>query len=117
MGVILNLSFLPFDHSDSLDYPQNFTFRCHFGIVRAHLFPTTVPRREPQMPKQIIDPQQRLFGPAATAEMLGLSIHTVRAMVYAGRIASVKLGSRLLISSLEINKLIAENERPRIKAA
>jgi len=49
------------------------------------------------------------------AEMLtGVSRWTWRRWAYDGRVASVKLGKRLLIPSAEISRLVAENTRPRV---
>lgn len=54
----------------------------------------------------------------AEAEMLtGVSRWTWRRWAYNGRISSVKLGRRLLISQSEIDRLIAESTRPRVEAA
>jgi predicted site-specific integrase-resolvase len=43
----------------------------------------------------------------------GVSRWTWRRWAYDGKVASVKLGKRLLIPSSEIARLIAENTRPR----
>lgn len=51
----------------------------------------------------------------AEAEMLtGVSRWTWRRWVYDGRVASVKLGKRLLIPVGEIERLVSENTRPRL---
>lgn len=47
------------------------------------------------------------------AQTLGLSVWGLRAMAYSGRIASHKLGSRLMVSQAEIDRIIRESERPR----
>lgn len=49
--------------------------------------------------------------------MTGRSRWSWRRDAYEGRIASVKLGTRLLIPVSEIRRVIAENTRPRQTAA
>lgn len=46
------------------------------------------------------------------AKRLGLSIWTLRAWAERGRIATVKLGSRVLVRDAEIQRVIAEGTRP-----
>lgn len=46
----------------------------------------------------------------------GVSRWTWRRWAYDGKVASVKLGKRLLIPNTEIERLIAENTRPRFEA-
>jgi hypothetical protein len=46
--------------------------------------------------------------------MTGRSRWSWRRDAYAGRIASVKLGAKLLIPIAEIRRVIAENTRPRL---
>jgi excisionase family DNA binding protein len=45
----------------------------------------------------------------------GVSRWTWRRWAYDGKVASVKLGKRLLIPSAEIARLVAENTRPRLE--
>jgi excisionase family DNA binding protein len=47
------------------------------------------------------------------AHRLGISIWTARSWAYAGKIASVKLGSLLQVPASEVARLIKENLRPR----
>lgn len=47
------------------------------------------------------------------AYKLGISSWTLRSWAYKGRIASVKLSTRLLFDVSELQRLIAEGERPR----
>jgi hypothetical protein len=47
--------------------------------------------------------------------MTGRSRWSWRRDAYDGRIASVKLGARLLIPISEIRRVIAENTRPRVE--
>ena len=49
--------------------------------------------------------------------LTGVSRWTWRRWAYDGRVASVKLGKRLLIPSAEIARRVAENTRPRIADA
>ena len=49
----------------------------------------------------------------AAAATLGLSVWTLRSWAYSGKICSNKLGRRLMVPAAEIDRLIAESERPR----
>jgi hypothetical protein len=49
--------------------------------------------------------------------MTGRSRWSWRRDAYEGRIASVKLGSKLLIPVAEIRRVIAEGTRPRLNSA
>ncbi len=49
------------------------------------------------------------------ANALSLSIWTLRSWAYAGKVASHKVGNRLMISEDELNRIIAETERPRLE--
>ena len=54
-----------------------------------------------------------LLGVSEAEAISGVSKWTWRRWAYDGKIASVKLESRLLIPVSEISRLIAENTRPR----
>jgi excisionase family DNA binding protein len=47
------------------------------------------------------------------AERLGVSIWTLRKKAYMGDVASVKIGTKLLIPESELERLVQENLRPR----
>ena len=49
--------------------------------------------------------------------MTGRSRWSWRRDAYEGKIASVKLGAKLLIPIAEIRRVIAENTRPRLQGA
>jgi excisionase family DNA binding protein len=58
------------------------------------------------------------FVSVAEAEQLtGVSRWTWRQMCYSGRIESIKIGRRLLISLSEIDRVVAEGRRPRAQMA
>ncbi len=61
--------------------------------------------------------ERSLVGVASAADRLGLSVHTLRNWCYQGRCASHKLGDKLMISSDEVERIIAESERPRLMKA
>jgi excisionase family DNA binding protein len=65
------------------------------------------------MDKALIAP--KLISVQGAAAALGISVWTVRAWAYAGKISSNKLGKRLMVSSAEIDRIIAESERPRLE--
>jgi excisionase family DNA binding protein len=52
------------------------------------------------------------LGVAEAETLTGVSRWTWRRWAYDGKVASVKLGKRLLIPSAEIGRLVAENTRP-----
>jgi excisionase family DNA binding protein len=62
-----------------------------------------------------IEPE--LLGMAEAEAMTGVSRWTFRRWAYAGKISSVKLGNRLMISRVELDRVIAEGTRPRLQDA
>ena len=50
-----------------------------------------------------------------SAEQTGLSPWTLRRWAYDGKIASHKLGTRLMIPQSELDRLISESFRPRFR--
>lgn len=68
------------------------------------------------MSAAVIEKPERLVPVAAVADRLGCSIWTIRGWAYAGKIASCKLGSRLMIPESEIDRLIAETLRPAVNS-
>lgn len=55
--------------------------------------------------------EERLHSLPAVAERLNLSVWTVRRWVQVGRLASVKLGSRRLITESQIQNVIKQGLR------
>jgi excisionase family DNA binding protein len=53
------------------------------------------------------------LGVAEAAELTSTSIWFWRRMAYDGTVTSLKLGNRLLIPRTEVERLVAENTRPR----
>lgn len=60
--------------------------------------------------------QPALIPVAEFARLTGRSVWSARQDAYTGRVDSVKLGSKLLIPSGEVERLIRENLRPRNSA-
>lgn len=56
----------------------------------------------------------RLLSIGEAAQLLGLSVHTLRAWVQKRQIQYYKLGRRVLISPLALEQILAETERPRV---
>jgi excisionase family DNA binding protein len=54
---------------------------------------------------------------AQAEKLTTLSRWTWRQMAYSGRIESIKIGRRLLISIAEIDRIVAEGKRPRVESA
>ena len=48
------------------------------------------------------------------ARLLSISIWAARKWAYQGKIASVKLGSRLQIPTTEVSRVVHDNWRPRL---
>jgi len=61
-----------------------------------------------------VSPSQRLLSVKDFAALLGLSVWTVRGWAYKGRVASVKLGVRMMIPTTELDRLTTENLRPAL---
>lgn len=56
------------------------------------------------------------LGVADAEALTNVSRWTWRRWAYDGKVASVKLGKRLLIPMAEITRLVEENTRPRLSA-
>lgn len=56
-----------------------------------------------------------LLGVDKAEEIYGISRWTFRRWAYEGKIASVKLGRRLLIPVAEIERLVSANTRPALQ--
>ncbi|MGH9466032.1 MAG: helix-turn-helix domain-containing protein [Terriglobales bacterium] len=54
-----------------------------------------------------------LLSLCSAARRLGLSVWTLRAWAARGRIATVEIGSRVLVSEGELQRIVAEGTRPR----
>jgi len=59
-----------------------------------------------------VEPQY--LGVSEAETLTGVSKWTWRRWAYDGKVASVKLGKRLLIPTTEIDRLVAENTRPSL---
>ncbi len=67
------------------------------------------------MTKQIKRIEAEYMGVDEAEIMTGRSRWSWRKDAYSGRIASVKLGRRLLIPVIEIRRVLAEGTRPRVE--
>jgi excisionase family DNA binding protein len=72
------------------------------------------PTSHPVKPVSTVSPSQRLLSVKEFGALLGVSLWTVRAWAYRGRVASVKLGARMMIPTAELDRLISENMRPAL---
>jgi excisionase family DNA binding protein len=61
--------------------------------------------------------KQQFLGVKEAEQLTGISRWTWRKWAYDGRVASVKLGKRLLIPLKDIERLVEENTRPRLSDA
>jgi len=57
--------------------------------------------------------EQENFMPAQAERKYGLSQWIWRRLAYSGRVASIKVGPRLLIPRSECERILQENTRPR----
>jgi predicted site-specific integrase-resolvase len=62
-----------------------------------------------------IDVRPELLPVKSFAARLGVSVWTARGWCYRGTVASVKIGSKLLVPIGEVERIIGENMRPRIE--
>lgn len=58
--------------------------------------------------------ERKLMHVNPSAEYLGISPWTLRRWAYEGRIASFKISTRLLFDKADLDKVIADSERPRV---
>ncbi len=61
--------------------------------------------------------RRRLIGVAPAAEVLGISVWTLRSWCYRGRCSSFKMGDRLMLEEAELERIMNESERPRLEMA
>jgi excisionase family DNA binding protein len=63
----------------------------------------------------MVDDGRELVSVKEFARLLSISVWAARKWAYAGKIASVKLGSRLQIPATEVERIIEQNLRPSSK--
>jgi excisionase family DNA binding protein len=61
--------------------------------------------------------QQRLLPVKEWARVMGISVWTARQWAYSGKIASHKLGAKLVIPAGELDRVCAATARPALAAA
>jgi excisionase family DNA binding protein len=66
----------------------------------------------PVIVARIAEPQ--LLSVVAAADLTGIASMTWRKYCYSGKIASVKIGDRLLIPRTEVQRIIDEGYRPSV---
>lgn len=59
--------------------------------------------------------EPQLIGVEEAEQLYGLSRWTFRRWAYTGKIASVKMGKRLLLPIADLQRLVAEGTRPALK--
>jgi excisionase family DNA binding protein len=57
-------------------------------------------------------PIRQRMGVKDASHYMGLSEWTLRKWAYAGKVASIKLSTRLLFDKAELDKVLTENTRP-----
>jgi excisionase family DNA binding protein len=83
-------------------------------VMDGQMMPTEKPPVRSAEVKPPAPSSQRLLSIKDFAASLGISVWTVRGWAYRGRIASVKLGARMMIPTTELDRVINENLRPAI---
>jgi hypothetical protein len=87
------------------------------AVMEGQMKPPEKPPLRPAEVKPPLPSSQRLLGIKDFAASIGISVWTVRGWAYRGRIASVKLGARMMIPTTELDRLLEENLRPAIGRA
>jgi predicted site-specific integrase-resolvase len=64
-----------------------------------------------------IEVRAELLPVKSFAARLGVSVWTARGWCYRGTVASVKIGTKLLVPVGEVERIITENLRPRLQDA
>jgi excisionase family DNA binding protein len=82
--------------------------------MNKQMIPVVKPTPRTAKPVSPVATNQRLISVKDFGALLGVSLWTVRGWAYKGRVASVKLGARMMIPTTELDRLIEENLRPRI---
>lgn len=62
-------------------------------------------------------PERQRLGVKPAAEYVGMSEWTLRKWAYTGKIASIKISTRLLFEKSELDRIIAEGTRPRLETS
>lgn len=57
---------------------------------------------------------QRLVSIQQWARVMGISVWTARQWAYSGKIASNKLGARLMVPLTEVDRICAQTARPAV---
>ena len=84
------------------------------AAMNKQIIPVATPAPRPAKPVSSVATNQRLISVKDFGALLGVSLWTVRGWAYKGRVASVKLGARMMIPTTELDRLIEENLRPRL---
>lgn len=61
--------------------------------------------------------RRRMIGVAPAAEVLGISVWTLRTWCYRGSCSSFKIGGRLMLEEAEVERIMSDAERPRLEVA
>ena len=53
--------------------------------------------------------EKMALSPDETAQVLGLHVNSVRALIHSGKLPAIKLGRKFLVSRLELQKWLSGN--------
>lgn len=84
------------------------------AAMNTQMSPVAKPAPRSTKPVSPVATTQRLLSVKDFGALLGVSLWTVRGWAYKGRVASVKLGARMMIPTTELERLITENLRPTV---
>ena len=84
------------------------------AFMDGQMKPTEKPPLRSAEVKPPVPSSQKLQSIKDFAASIGISVWTVRGWAYRGRIASIKLGARLMIPTTELDRLIEKNLRPAV---
>ncbi len=85
--------------------------------IETSKFLTLELRKEKMKAQSVSNYDKKIHSVSHAGEMLGLSPWTIRQWCYSGKIASHKLGTRLMVPHSEIERVLSESLRPRLQEA
>ena len=89
---------------------STFFSRLHRGPITSVSFTIPDDNASPVQPKQTCDDYSRLLSTACAARYLGVSVWTVRRLVYAGELPAQRRGRRMRFDKKDLDRWIEGNK-------
>jgi len=89
---------------------STFFSRLHRGPITCVSFTIPDDNASPVQPKQTCDDYSRLLSTACAARYLGVSVWTVRRLVYAGELPAQRRGRRMRFDKKDLDRWIEGNK-------